>query len=649
MKKGQWIALGVFLLLIALFFVFDLHKIITLENFQAQREVVLDFYADNRLLTICLFMLVYISVTGLSLPGSSIMTLIAGAIFGFSVALVLVSFASTIGASIAFVFARYLFRDLVQRRFESALKPINEGVEKEGAFYLFALRLVPAVPFFAINVGMALTPIRLWTFYWVSQIGMLAGTAVYINAGHQLGQIESLGGIVSPMLIGSLVLLGLFPLIAKKVAELDERLESSTALSVILDKRLWRIFLLGVSSGLPWLIIGSGMSAWLTDEGLSRSGVGLFGVIFVAYTVNFLWAPVVDHLRLPVLGALGQRRSWILLCQALLVLLILFLSLNEPSSGLWLTAAVALAVASVSATQDLSIDAYRITVIRRDEPHLVGLAAAFATSGWWTGASLPGVAAFWLADDLGWPLVYQGLAVFMLALTLLALFLIREPERQAAPRASNMAAWFDSSYIDAVGEFFRRNGMKMAFTLLGFIFLFKIGEAFLGRMAIVFYNEVGFTNEEIGTYSKLVGWWVTIICSLLAGFISLRYGVIRVLFAAGIAMAAANLLFSWIAVAGADTRLFALAVVVDGVTGAFSTVAFVAFISEYTSRLHSATQYAALASLGNLSRTLLAATSGILVTQLGGNWALFFIITALMVAPSLLLLAWIASRFRMSP
>ena len=223
MKKTQWIALGVFLLLVALFFVLDLHKVITLENFQTQREVVLDFYGDNTLLTICLFMLVYISVTGLSLPGASIMTLIAGAIFGLPVGLVLVSFASTIGASIAFVFARYLFRDLVQRRFESALKPINEGVEREGAFYLFALRLVPAVPFFAINVGMGLTPIRLWTFYWVSQIGMLAGTAVYVNAGQQLGSLESLGDIVSPMLIGSFVLLGLFPLIAKKVVELVKR------------------------------------------------------------------------------------------------------------------------------------------------------------------------------------------------------------------------------------------------------------------------------------------------------------------------------------------------------------------------------------------------------------------------------------------
>ena len=219
MKKRQWLILGGFVLLVGLFFYFDLHEVITLENFQEHRVSLVDYVAENLTLSILLFALFYVAVTGLSLPGATVMTLIAGAVFGLTVGLVLVSFASTIGASIAFVLARYLFRDLVQRRFESALKPINEGVKREGAFYLFALRLVPAVPFFAINVGMGLTPIRLWTFYWVSQLGMLAGTFVYVNAGQQLGQLERLSGIFSPMLIASFVLLGLFPLIAKKVLD----------------------------------------------------------------------------------------------------------------------------------------------------------------------------------------------------------------------------------------------------------------------------------------------------------------------------------------------------------------------------------------------------------------------------------------------
>lgn len=220
MKRNQIILLVVAIIAIVLFFFFDLHTIVTLENAQAQRESVLAFYRENPVLMIVGFALVYIAVTGLSLPGAAILTLVAGAIFDLLVGVILVSFASTIGASLAFLLARYLFRDFVQGRFSKYLKPINDGVEKDGAFYLFALRLVPLFPFVVINVAMALTPIRVWTFFYISQIGMLAGTIVYVNAGSQLGQLDSIAGILSPMLIGSFVLLGLFPLIAKKGLDL---------------------------------------------------------------------------------------------------------------------------------------------------------------------------------------------------------------------------------------------------------------------------------------------------------------------------------------------------------------------------------------------------------------------------------------------
>lgn len=417
------------------------------------------------------------------------------------------------------------------------------------------------------------------------------------------------------------------------------------------DGRLWRIFLFGIASGYPWIVISSGMAAWLTDEGLSRASVGLFGGVSFTYTFNFLWAPIVDNLKLPFLSRLGQRRSWILLCQILMVLLIFALSLNDPAHNLLLTAALALAVSAASATQDLSIDAYRITIIREDEPDLIGMGASMATAGWWTGYSLPAVLAFWVADDLGWPLVYQWLANLFLLISVLTLAVIREPARPT-PEVRDWGrgltrqtiSWIDRTYFDAVAEFFRRNGVALALGILGFVFLFKIGEAFLGRMSIVFYKEVGFTTAEIGTYSKGLNWIVTITCSLAAGLIATQLGNIRMLFAAGIAMAATNLLFSWIAIVGPNTDLFAIAVILDGITAAVSTVAFVAFISEYTSRFHSATQYAALASVGNSGRTLLAAGSGFMVTALGGDWALFFVITALMVTPSLFILWWIWVR-----
>ena len=217
MKRHQIILLGAVVVVVALFFVFDLGRYLNLEYFQNQRSAVVGFYEENALLFTVGFVALYIAMAALSLPGATIMAIAAGAVFGLAVGLVLVSFASTIGATLACLLARYLFRDAVQNRFGKYLGKINEGVEKDGAFYLFALRLVPAVPFFVVNLVMALTPIRLWTFYWVSQLGMLAGTAVYVNAGKEIGQLASLRGILSPTLLISLALLGVFPIIAKKV------------------------------------------------------------------------------------------------------------------------------------------------------------------------------------------------------------------------------------------------------------------------------------------------------------------------------------------------------------------------------------------------------------------------------------------------
>lgn len=219
MKRNQIILVAAVVVLVALFFAFDLQRYLSLEFLQAQRSVAVEFHQANPWLTSLGFLALYVAITGLSLPGAAILTLAAGAIFGLALGTVIVSFASTIGATLAFLLARYLLRDAVQKRFEKQLGPINEGVRKDGAFYLFALRLVPAFPFFAINLAMGLTPLKVWTFFWVSQVGMLAGTLVYVNAGQQIGQLESLAGILSPTLILSFALLGLFPLIAKKAVD----------------------------------------------------------------------------------------------------------------------------------------------------------------------------------------------------------------------------------------------------------------------------------------------------------------------------------------------------------------------------------------------------------------------------------------------
>lgn len=200
-------------------FAFDLHSLLTLNSLKGSLDQFREFQAESPFLVAGVFFAAYVLVTAFSIPGAAVMTLAAGALFGLLQGLILVSFASTIGATLAFIGARYLLRDSVQAKFGNRLKAINEGVEREGAFYLFTLRLVPVFPFFLINLLMGLTSMKAFTFFWVSQLGMLAGTVVYVNAGTELAKIDSLSGILSPGLILSFVLLGIFPLIAKKVTD----------------------------------------------------------------------------------------------------------------------------------------------------------------------------------------------------------------------------------------------------------------------------------------------------------------------------------------------------------------------------------------------------------------------------------------------
>jgi len=221
MKKTQTkiLLLAAVALVVALFFIFDLQRFLTLEALKAQQHDFEVFYQNHTAATIAAYMTIYILVTAMSLPGAAVMTLAGGALFGLLVGTIMVSFASTIGATLAFLLSRFLFRDAIQQKFGDKLTAINRGIEKDGNFYLFTLRLVPAFPFFMINVVMGLTPIKTWSFFLVSQIGMLPGTIVYLNAGTQLGKLESAAGILSPAIIFSFVLLGIFPLVARKSVE----------------------------------------------------------------------------------------------------------------------------------------------------------------------------------------------------------------------------------------------------------------------------------------------------------------------------------------------------------------------------------------------------------------------------------------------
>ncbi|MFT5757141.1 MAG: PAT family beta-lactamase induction signal transducer AmpG [Alteromonadaceae bacterium] len=499
------------------------------------------------------------------------------------------------------------------------------------------------------------------------------------------------------------------------------------------NRRLLSIFCFGIASGFPWVMTGSAMSGWLKDEGLSRSSIGLFGLIFVTYSINFLWSPLVDRLKIPFLTMkMGQRRSWILCTQLIIVLATLQLSQFNAVNQLSSIALFGLIIALFGATQDIAIDAYRIDILASDDSNYMAAGAAMATAGWWTGFAGLGSIPFILVDrpNWQWPEVYLVLAV-MMAILLITVFVVQEPKNdredvlnaiqnrylsimpsqghrplaillilpfiffaiiyanigypawpeqlisdqyrfifitltvafllilfsQQLSRLNHslrtkenfiqvvsirfshkLTAWLLATLVSPIQEFFDRNGTKLAVSILLFIFLFKLGEAYLGRMSIVFYREVGFSNADIAYYSKMINWATTIVFSLIGSVFTIRYGILKGLFIGGIAMASSNLLFAVMAIVGPNKLLFAGTVFVDGFTSAWGSVAFVALLSVLCNKTFTASQYALMVSLGTFGRVMLGSYSGIIVDWLDGNWALFFVLTAFMVIPSLLFL-----------
>jgi len=431
--------------------------------------------------------------------------------------------------------------------------------------------------------------------------------------------------------------------------------------------------LLGVISGFPWVLIGSSLSLWLKEDGLSRSTVGWAGLIFAVYAFNYLWAPLIDRIRIPWLtNKVGHRRGWIILMQLVILLSLISWNFLDPKANLGLVITVGLIIAIASATQDITVDALRIEQIGKDEGKSMQAGAAMAVVGWWTGYKLGGVISLNTAEyfeKLGfenyWQLTFLILGLVIIVCNIALMFVHEElfSERYESQKRTDemfqkkigssnfftkLAAWISGTIAGPIISFFKKNGFKIALGILGFVFLFKIGEAFLGRMSIIFYKEIGFSKTDIAVYSKGLGWITTVVFTLLGGLFAIRSGVIKAMFVSGILMASTNLLFTLLAWSGKSEWLFAIAVIFDDMAAAFATVAFVAFISMLVDRTYTATQYALLASIGTAGRTTLAASSGALVDWLNGDWGIFFLITALMVIPSLIFLYTIKNKIKFS-
>ena len=478
------------------------------------------------------------------------------------------------------------------------------------------------------------------------------------------------------------------------------------SLLVYRDVRMLRILLLGTISGFPWVLIATSLSLWLKEEGFSRSTIGWAGLIWFVYSINYWWAPLIDRIRIPVLtDKIGHRRAWIVLCQSVILLSLLSWFLLDPNgdgigkldifrwkidltSGLAVIIFIGLIIAIASATQDITIDALRIEQIKESEGKSMAAAAAMAVVGWWTGYKLGGMIALLTAEHfqgLGvtnyWQKTYLVLTILIVLMNI-GLMFVHEPDSKdriskqkindkkiLGTNMPTFFSWILGTILGPLVSFFKKNGINIAIGILGFVFLFKIGEAFLGRMSILFYKEIGFSKSDIAFYSKGVGWITTVVFTLLGGIFAMRSGSLKTMFFAGILMAATNLLFSflhwyvqaiplvsyefdfwflkWWHIETTNHQLvFGATVALDDITSAFATVAFVAFISLLVDRTYTATQYAALASIGTMGRTVLASSSGAVVDWLQGDWSTFFILTAIMVIPSLICLWLIKNKIK---
>jgi len=415
----------------------------------------------------------------------------------------------------------------------------------------------------------------------------------------------------------------------------------SEAIAVYADRRVIALAFLGFSAGLPFLLVFSTLTAWLTEGDVSRSAIGFFAWIGITYSIKVLWAPIVDSIPVALLTrALGQRRSWMLLGQIGITAGLVLMTLTGPSSLLLLSLA-ALLVAFSSATQDIAIDAFRIEAAVVEYQGAMSAAYIF---GYRVALLAAGAGALYLAEVLNWEASYLVMAALM-GVGMLTVLLISEPERQPseAPALSvvGFGAWFAAAVVGPFSDFFRRHG-RLALVMLLFIAVYRLSDIAMGIMANPFYLDMGFTKSEIASVAKVFGFFMSIAGSFLCGVLVVKWGVMRPLLLGAVLVAATNLLFAMLSTLTPDITYLAVVISADNVSGGIAATAFVAYLSSLTNKTYTATQYALFSSLMTLPGKFMSGFSGLVVD--GYGYFEFFIVAALLGTPSILLVLWLMKR-----
>lgn len=395
-------------------------------------------------------------------------------------------------------------------------------------------------------------------------------------------------------------------------------------LAAMLSGRMLIALLMGFSSGLPLLLTGSVLQAWLKDGGVDLARIGLFALIGLPYTLKFLWAPLFDRYT-PVLG---RRRGWLVLMQFALAGALLLLSSAQPSmDNLWLVMLAGLLVSFFSASQDIVVDAYRRESLGETE---LGLGSALYVNGYRIGMLLAGGGGLILADWLSFETMYRIMALCMIACVTVTLFAPEPPLPEGYPRTLREAVMLPFR------DYFARQG---AWLILAFILLYKLGDTMASAMTTPFYLDIGYTKTEIGTVVKLFGFWATLAGGTLGGIWILRVGTNRALWLFGFGQMISTLGFVVLAWYPLSAGALATVVAIENLTAGMGTAAFVGFMAALTDRRFTATQYALLSSLMGVPRVLLAAPTGWMAQLMGWPW--FFLFCALIAIPGLLLLRWV--------
>jgi len=411
------------------------------------------------------------------------------------------------------------------------------------------------------------------------------------------------------------------------------------ALLVYTRPRVIGMIFLGFSAGLPFLLVFSTLSAWLRDEGTTRTVIGFFSWVGVTYSIKVFWAPVIDRLPFPFLTRLlGKRRSWMLIAQIGIALGLAGMALVDIQTQLTQLALLAVLVAFSSSTQDIVIDAYRIEAVDRESQ---GAMAATYVFGYRLALLVAGAGAFYIAEFNSWKVAYLSMAALM-GVGMLTTLIIQEPKHLTNTQTKTPAAtfylrlrnWFSAAVIEPFAEFFSRNG-KIALLILLLIAIYKLSDITMGVMANPFYLDLGFSKTEIANISKIFGFFMTIAGAALGGILVARYGMMRPLLLGAVMVALTNLLFAVLAISEPSLTLLAIVISTDNLSGGLAASAFIAYLSSLTNQAYTATQYALFSSLMTLPAKLLGGFSGIVVDTQG--YFTFFVYAAAIGLPAIVL------------